>query len=115
MVVAATWPSAVRIASQRYLGIRQRLAYAYKASLIEVETVAGGSPCSLRSHYSRTRRARSMPSRHRRAEAGPFFGTRDLLGLIETEKGHPARGPPFASHAARSLLPRPPHETGERS
>jgi len=44
--------------------MKQRPACARKASLFEVETVAGGSPCELRAYYSTTRREQSMRNDH---------------------------------------------------
>jgi len=49
-------PSAERPVTEGNSGHEKRPACTYKASLIEVETVAGGSPCELRLDYSTSRR-----------------------------------------------------------
>jgi hypothetical protein len=70
--------------------MQQRPACGCKASLFEVETAAGGSPCELRLHCSTTRRQEPMRHDHRSPVRKSLLRRRsaaEILRCAENERG----------------------------
>ena len=86
------------------LATQQRPACGCKASLIEVETVPGGSPCELRLYYSTNRCHKSMCHDRHWLWVLPSFATdgdREILRCAQNERG----GQPFAPFAPSRSSP----------
>ena len=91
-------PSAERPVTEGNSGHEKRPASTYKASLIEVETVAGGSPCDLRPYCSTTRRQQSMRHDRHWPVCKSLLRRRsgsEILRSAQNDRG----GQPFASFA----------------
>jgi len=106
--VRRPYPRAERPGDKFYFSHEKRPACGCKASLIEVETVAGGSPCELRPDYSTTPHEKSMRN-DQRSPVGTYLlrnrSGSEILRCAQNDRGGQPSAPFAPVTPSRSSPP----------